>query len=41
MTVVETARAVRAGERSAREVVDEHLTAISARDDELHAFNHR
>src|SRR3954471_13011823 len=40
MTVVETARAVQAGERSARDVVDEQLTAIAARDGELHAFNH-
>jgi aspartyl-tRNA(Asn)/glutamyl-tRNA(Gln) amidotransferase subunit A len=33
------ARAVRAGERSARSVVEEHLAAIDARDAELHAFN--
>src|SRR5690606_3858491 len=33
------AAAVRAGERSARAVVDEHLDAIAARDAELHAFN--
>src|SRR5436305_10264756 len=40
MTAVELARAVRAGERTARETVDEHLAVIDARDDELHAFNH-
>ncbi|MCU1448028.1 MAG: gatA, partial [Acidimicrobiales bacterium] len=34
------ARAVRAKERSAAEIVDEHLAAIEARDGELHAFNH-
>ncbi len=33
------AAAVRAGERSARAVVDEHLDAIAARDADLHAFN--
>src|SRR4029079_2266940 len=38
-SAVEIARAIRAGERSAREVVDEHLTAIEAREPELHAFN--
>lgn len=38
-SAVEIARAVRAGERSAREVVDEHLAAIEAREPELHAFN--
>src|SRR6187551_1789934 len=31
--------AVRAGERSAREVVDECLAEIEAREPELHAFN--
>ena len=30
---------MRAGERSARSVVEEHLAAIDAREDELHAFN--
>ncbi|MBV8297279.1 MAG: Asp-tRNA(Asn)/Glu-tRNA(Gln) amidotransferase subunit GatA [Acidimicrobiia bacterium] len=39
MTVVETARLVRAGERTAREIVDERLDAIGDRDGELHAFN--
>ncbi|MGH9264889.1 MAG: amidase family protein, partial [Acidimicrobiales bacterium] len=39
MTAVEVAGDVRAGRRSAREVVEEHLTTISGREDELHAFN--
>jgi aspartyl-tRNA(Asn)/glutamyl-tRNA(Gln) amidotransferase subunit A len=39
VTAVEIAAAVRAGERSARSVVEEHLAAIDAREDELHAFN--
>jgi aspartyl-tRNA(Asn)/glutamyl-tRNA(Gln) amidotransferase subunit A len=39
MTAVDIARAVRAGERSARSVVEEHLAAIDAREAELHAFN--
>lgn len=33
------AAAVRSGERSAREVLDEHLAVIEARDGELHAYN--
>ncbi len=33
------ANAVRSGARSALEVVDEHLAAIAAGDDEIHAFN--
>ena len=40
MTLAETARAVRAGERSAREIVDEHLALIADRDGALHSFNH-
>ena len=36
---VETAAAVRAGTRSARDVVEECLTEIEAREPELHAFN--
>jgi aspartyl-tRNA(Asn)/glutamyl-tRNA(Gln) amidotransferase subunit A len=36
---VDLARAIRAGERSARQVVDEHLAAIEAREPEIHAFN--
>jgi aspartyl-tRNA(Asn)/glutamyl-tRNA(Gln) amidotransferase subunit A len=38
-SAVETARAVRSGERSAREVVDECLAAIEAREPTVHAFN--
>ena len=33
------AAAVRTGEQSARSVVETHLAAIAARDDEIHAFN--
>ena len=40
MSAVEIAAAVRAGERSARNVVEEHLAAIEARDPEIHAFNY-
>ena len=40
MSAVEIAAAVRAGERSARDVVEEHLTQIEARDPEIHAFNY-
>jgi aspartyl-tRNA(Asn)/glutamyl-tRNA(Gln) amidotransferase subunit A len=36
---LDVARAVRAGERRAADVVEEHLAAIAAREDELHAFN--
>ncbi|MGZ6964154.1 MAG: Asp-tRNA(Asn)/Glu-tRNA(Gln) amidotransferase subunit GatA [Acidimicrobiia bacterium] len=39
MTAREIAAAVRAGERSARSVVEEHLARIEAREPELHAFN--
>ncbi|HEY5888350.1 MAG TPA: Asp-tRNA(Asn)/Glu-tRNA(Gln) amidotransferase subunit GatA [Acidimicrobiales bacterium] len=39
MSALEIAAAVRSGERSAREVLDEHLAVIEARDGELHAFN--
>ena len=39
-TAVELAADVRAGRRSAREVVDEYIAAIEAREPELHAFNH-
>ncbi|MET0420727.1 MAG: Asp-tRNA(Asn)/Glu-tRNA(Gln) amidotransferase subunit GatA [Acidimicrobiia bacterium] len=39
MTALELARAVRAGERSALDVVDEHLGVIEARDGELNACN--
>ncbi len=36
---LEVAAAVRAGDRSARSVVDAHLAAIEAREPEIHAFN--
>ena len=39
MTATDIARAVRAGERRARDVVDEHLAAIAAREADVHAFN--
>jgi aspartyl-tRNA(Asn)/glutamyl-tRNA(Gln) amidotransferase subunit A len=39
-TISETVAAVRAGERSAREVVDERLDAIDAGDGALNAFNY-
>jgi aspartyl-tRNA(Asn)/glutamyl-tRNA(Gln) amidotransferase subunit A len=39
VTALEIAAAVRARERSAREVIDEHLAAIEARETEVHAFN--
>ena len=39
MTVQEIAAAVRAGERSAVDVVEEHLATIAAREPEIHAFN--
>ena len=38
-TVIEIAAAVRAGERTARAVVEQHLTAIEGREAEIHAFN--
>jgi len=39
VTALEIAAAVRAGDRSAREVVEEHLAAVEAREPEIHAFN--
>jgi len=39
-TAVDIARSVREGGRTARQVVEEALSAIGARDPELHAFNH-
>ncbi len=36
---VDIARAVRAGSRTARDVLEEHLAAIDGREGELHAFN--
>jgi len=38
-TALDIAAAVRAGERPAADVVDEHLAAIGAREGEIHAFN--
>ena len=38
-TALGIAASVRAGTRSAVDVVEEHLTAIAARDGEIHAFN--
>ena len=38
-TALEIAAGVRAGDRSARETIDEALAAIDAREDELNAFN--
>ncbi len=39
-TAAGIAAAVAAGQRSAREVLDEHLARIEAREPEIHAFNH-
>ncbi len=39
MGAVDIARQVRAGARTARDVVEEHLAAIDGREPELHAFN--
>jgi len=39
MTAIEIAAAVRSGERTARDVVEEHLAAIERREPEIHAFN--
>ena len=38
-TAREIAAAVRSGQRSAREVIDEHLDLIAAREPDLHACN--
>ena len=38
MTAVEIAAAVRSGQRSARDVLEEHLTRLDAREPEVHAF---
>jgi aspartyl-tRNA(Asn)/glutamyl-tRNA(Gln) amidotransferase subunit A len=40
VSVVETAAVVRAGDRSAREIVDERLAVIESGDEALHAFNY-
>ena len=39
LTASEIAAAVRAGDRRAADVVDEHLANIAAREQEIHAFN--
>jgi aspartyl-tRNA(Asn)/glutamyl-tRNA(Gln) amidotransferase subunit A len=39
MSAVEIARDVRAGARTARDVVEDHLATIAGRENELHAFN--
>ncbi|HEX7166197.1 MAG TPA: Asp-tRNA(Asn)/Glu-tRNA(Gln) amidotransferase subunit GatA [Acidimicrobiales bacterium] len=39
-TAAATAAAVRRGDRSARDVVEQHLAAIDERESEIHAFNH-
>jgi aspartyl-tRNA(Asn)/glutamyl-tRNA(Gln) amidotransferase subunit A len=39
-TAARIAAAVAAGERSARDVLDEHLASIDEREGEVHAFNH-
>jgi Asp-tRNA(Asn)/Glu-tRNA(Gln) amidotransferase A subunit family amidase len=39
MTAVEIAADVRAGRQRARDVVEESLAAIDAREAEIHAFN--
>jgi len=39
VTALDIAAAVRAGQRSAREVLDEHLARVEARDGDIHAFN--
>ncbi len=38
-TALDLAASVRAGDRSAREILDAHLAAIEAREPEIHAFN--
>ncbi len=38
-TALDLARAVRTGERSASDVLDEHLARIAERESEIHAFN--
>jgi aspartyl-tRNA(Asn)/glutamyl-tRNA(Gln) amidotransferase subunit A len=39
VTATDIAAAVRAGERSAVDVVEEHLAAIASREEQIHAFN--
>ena len=38
-TALELAAAVRSGERSATDVLEEHLSRIAEREAEIHAFN--
>ena len=38
-TAADIARSVRAGERSAREVLEAHLAGVEANEGEVHAFN--
>jgi aspartyl-tRNA(Asn)/glutamyl-tRNA(Gln) amidotransferase subunit A len=38
-TVIEIAAAVRSGDRTARDVIEQHLAAIEGREAEIHAFN--
>jgi aspartyl-tRNA(Asn)/glutamyl-tRNA(Gln) amidotransferase subunit A len=38
-SALELAAAIRAGERSARETIDEHLAVVDRREGEIHAFN--
>jgi aspartyl-tRNA(Asn)/glutamyl-tRNA(Gln) amidotransferase subunit A len=40
VTALELAAQVRAGQRRATDVLDEHLAAIDAREPDIHAFNH-
>ena len=40
ISALEVAAGVRAGEWTARQVLDEHLTAIDAGDGDIHAFLH-
>ena len=39
MSAIDIAAAVRAGDRRARDVVDEHLARIDEREGDIHAFN--
>ena len=39
-TAAEVAAAVRAGNTKAGDLVEQHLAAITARESEIHAFNH-
>ena len=39
MTALDIAADVRAGRRTARDVLEEHLERIDAREEDIHAFN--